>query len=99
MAEWIAKETAAGYTKEALLKALNSCYSYENHAAHGVEDLSLEYCGAVYSSDFPDHLYLIYLDKGGTYWYKTVVETPRGRVELYEYVFGHKETERRRRGR
>ena len=99
MAHWIVKEKAAGYTEEMLLSAVSGCYSYENHAAHGFDSLSADYVGTLYAEGFPDRLYVMYQDKGGSYWYKSCVDTGHGTVELYEHVFGRKEgrPDRRRR--
>lgn len=99
MTSWIVKEKAAGFTDEMLLGALKNCYSYENHAAHGVENLNTQYAGTLYAEGRPDRLYVIFKDTGGSYWYQSHVLTERGEVDLYEYVFGRKErqTDRRRR--
>ena len=99
MAEWVVRETADGITAETLIDAAKSCYSYENHAAHGIEELSTDYIGTVYAKGQPSRLYLIYRDKGGTFWYKTLIETERGAVDPHEAIFGSREkhVDRRRR--
>lgn len=99
MARWIVKEKAAGYTDEMLLAAIPNCYSYENHEKHGIEDLNADYAGTLYAEGYPDRLYLMYHDKGGSYWYKSYIDTGHGLIDLYEYVFGRQEGMKDRRRR
>ena len=97
--EWVVQE-AVGISESDLIACLNNCYSIENHAAHGVDDLSEEYVGTVYPSHDPSHVYAIYRGKEGGYWYRTMVVTERGPVELCEHIFGRTEEQlRRRRGK
>lgn len=52
-----------------------------------------EYIGKERSGD---RIYLLYRDKQGMYWYKTVFKTMAGYISEYEYIFGPKKNRRRR---
>jgi hypothetical protein len=52
-----------------------------------------EYIGKERSGD---RTYLLYRDKQGMYWYKTVFKTMAGYISEYEYIFGPKKNRRRR---
>lgn len=52
-----------------------------------------EYIGKKQSGD---RTYLLYRDKQGLYWYKTVFKTAAGYISEYEYIFGPKKNRRRR---
>lgn len=52
-----------------------------------------EYIGKERSGD---RTYLLYRDKKGMYWYKTVFKTMAGYISEYEYIFGPKKNRRRR---
>lgn len=97
--DWIVKECAPGVKREKLLDAVKAAYSIENHAGHGVEDLSADYIGTVYADGRPEILYLLY--EGSGYWYESMRVTPDGTANLYESVFGHLERKeyRRRKGK
>lgn len=102
MAQWVIKELAAGMTERDLLENIGSCYCVEAHEGHGIESLSLTYIGTVYAASDPTHFYVVYKNAGGGYWYETKMETERGLVTPYEYLFGRKEpreTNRRRKGK
>ena len=97
MAEWIVKENGSGLPDDMFLEASKGCYSIENHAAHGIENLSASPVGIIYAARAPEYLYEIYRGTGNTYWYKTLIETKDGRIPVSEYLFGHSKWERRRR--
>lgn len=102
MAEWVVKNLAAGVAESEILGALGSCYCIEAHEGHGIDSLSLTYAGTVCAASDPTHFYVIYKNAGGGYWYETKMETERGLVTPYEYLFGRKEpreTNRRRKGK
>lgn len=42
-----------------------------------------------------DRTYLLYRDRQGMHWYKTVFETAEGYISEYEHIFGHKKRRRR----
>lgn len=52
-----------------------------------------EYIGKERSGD---RTYLLYRDKQGMYWYKTVFKTMAGYISEYEHIFGPKKNRRRR---
>lgn len=52
-----------------------------------------EYIGKEQSGD---RTYLLYRDKQGLCWYKTVFKTAAGYISEYEYIFGPKKNRRRR---
>ena len=102
MAEWVVKNLAAGVAESEILGALGSCYCVEAHEGHGIDSLSLTYAGTVYAMSDPKHLYVIYKNQGGGYWYETMIETEKGPVAPYEYLFVRKEPRadnRRRKGK
>lgn len=83
---------------DALIAAAKNYYSIENHAAHGLDSISVEYVGTMCSERDGDRLYVIYREKGGSYWYKSLVRTKNGNVELYDHIFGSRPDRRRRTG-
>lgn len=99
MARWIVTENVSGMPDDALIAAAKNCYSIENHAAHGIDSPSVEYVGTMCSESNTDRLYVIYREKGGSYWYKSFARTENGNVELYEHIFGGRPDRRRRAGK
>ena len=90
MSDWIIKETAEGVTQNDLLDAIQKAYSIENHAAHGIDELSPASIGTAYADGAPNRLYVLYRH-GDTFWYKTLIRAGSVEMELYERIFGRKE--------
>lgn len=75
---------------EAAAEAMKTAMSIESMPA---EAGPAEYIGKERSGD---RTYLLYRDKQGMYWYKTVFKTAAGYISEYEYIFGPKKNRRRR---
>ena len=71
-------------------EAMKNAMSIESMPA---ETGPAEYIGKERSGD---RTYLLYRDKQGMYWYKTVFKTMAGYISEYEYIFGPKKNRRRR---
>lgn len=75
---------------EAAAEAMKTAMSIESMPT---EAGPAEYIGKERSGD---RTYLLYRDKQGMYWYKTVFKTAAGYISEYEYIFGPKKNRRRR---
>lgn len=76
--------------KQDTAEAMKTAMSIESMPA---EAGPAEYIGKERSGD---RTYLLYRDKQGMYWYKTVFKTMAGYISEYEYIFGPKKNRRRR---
>lgn len=67
-------------------------------AAMSIESMPEEYGPAEYigKAQAADRTFLLYRDRQGAYWYKTVFKTEDGYVSEYEHIFGQKRKTRRR---
>ena len=77
-------------TQDEAAEAMKNAMSIESMPA---EAGPAEYIGKERAGD---RTYLLYRDKQGMYWYKTVFKTMAGYISEYEYIFGPKKNRRRR---